>query len=69
MKAEASNNIPINNNTPRPNPIILDNLRNQIRQLEYGNKLSGLSTIQSENTVSLGNSDINEALPLSLIHI
>ena len=63
MKAEASNNIPINNNTPRPNPVILDNLRNQIRQLEYGNKLSGLSTIQSENTVSLGNSDINEALP------
>jgi protein ImuA len=63
MRAEAFNNIAINNNIPRPNPTTLDNLRGQIRQLEYGGKLSQLSRIQSENTISLGNSEINEALP------
>jgi protein ImuA len=63
MKAEASNNIAINNNTLRPNPAILDNLRNQIHQLEYGGKLSQISQTQSKTTVSLGNSDIDEALP------
>ena len=62
MRAEASNNIAINN-TPRPNPTILDDLRSQIHQLEYGSKLSKLSKIQSENTVSLGSPDINKALP------
>ncbi len=64
MKAEASNNIAINSNsTISPNPIILDNLRNQIRQLEYGDKLSQISSIQSKTTVSLCDPYIDDALP------
>ena len=64
MRAEASNSITINNNNLlRPNSAILDNLRNQIRQLEYSGKLSQTSPLQNRTVVSLGNPDIDEALP------
>ena len=41
----------------------MDNLRTQIRQLEYGDKLSQISSIQSKTTVSLCDPYIDDVLP------
>jgi protein ImuA len=63
MRAESFDSVAIHNNISRPNPAILDNLRSQINQLERGSKLTQLPPAQGEPTVSLGDPQINDALP------
>jgi protein ImuA len=63
MRAEAFDSTVIQNNIFYPNPMVLDNLRNQIRQIERSGKLLELPPVQNEPTISLGDTKINGALP------
>ncbi|HIE84898.1 MAG TPA: hypothetical protein EYQ00_14135, partial [Dehalococcoidia bacterium] len=46
-----------------PNPAVLDSLRSQIHQLEHGGIRGSILQNQSQPTVSLGDPEIDEALP------
>jgi protein ImuA len=63
MRVEAFDGTAIRNNIFRPNPVVLDSLRSQIYQIECNGKLSQRLPAESELTISLGNAEINEALP------
>ncbi|MBT3989604.1 MAG: hypothetical protein HN884_07680 [Rhodospirillaceae bacterium] len=59
MRAEALDIAPTSTTVFHPNPAVLDSLRTQIRQLEKGRLLPA----ESEPTVSLGDPEIDAALP------
>jgi protein ImuA len=61
--AEAFDSASVGNGLFRPNPVVLDSLRSQIRHLERGGELSQILSVESEPTVSLGAPEIDEALP------
>ena len=59
MHAAALDRTPTSRTVFHPNPAVLDSLRSQIRQLERESVLPA----QTEPTISLGDPDINGALP------
>ena len=63
MRVGAFNGTATQNNIFCPNPVVLDSLRSQIHQIERSGKLSQRLPAENELTISLGNAEINEALP------
>jgi len=63
MQTEIFDNKSALNSILLPDPMTLDSLRNQIREIERSGKLSPPLSAENELTVSLGSSEINEALP------
>ncbi len=59
MQVETLGSAPTSRNVFHPNPAVLDSLRSQIRQLERGRLLPS----QAEPTISLGDPEIDGALP------
>jgi len=63
MHAAALDLTPTSRTVFHPNPAVLDSLRTQIRQLERGGELGSVLSSQAEPTISLGDPEIDGALP------
>jgi len=63
MHAAALDLTPTSRNVFHPNPAVLNSLRTQIRQLEHGGELGSALPSQVDPTVSLGDPEIDSALP------
>lgn len=63
MGAEAFGNAATQDALFRPNPVVLDSLRTQIQQMERGFEGGRIIPAQNEPTVSLGDPEIDQALP------